>query len=215
MSKKLINYKLVINGEIRKNEEDIFFEYKGLKIKLPKDKNIAESYYSSVMSITANFGVKFTKNGVFAERSKTKENSMSLDNDLKINYNNGDEYVLNGEMPLISLYELNDSELVDEIFYDVIDFMLLDKKLDEELKTLTDDWTEDEARKAFEIYKYSKKVDPMATDIMIDDYIKKGYLNRSKGAIKFKLANFKNLETDGDEGLDNIGKVFIKVFNEG
>jgi hypothetical protein len=156
-----------------------------------------------------DFEVSISKNG----SAKIKKSSISLESNLKLKVNE-QELNLNNENGLMALYELNDGDVVDKLFNVMITQLLNQGLFNDQIEQLSDNWTEEEAKIAFDVYKFSKKVDSIGVDALIDDLIKKGKIDRTKAALKFKLANFKNLESGGDEGLDNIGQVFIKIFNE-
>lgn len=215
----MINKILTINGIIKQSNDDqySFFTHDKSLILPISFKNEMTDYVNELENLPASlildisFTLKFKKGLWSFNKNKNElsiQNSVILENSLK-------EYQISDL--LIEIYQLNGSDVLDSIIEYSINQLIVSGQLATEIDELdkyNQDWTYEEAKYALEIYKASMKMDTIGLNHLIDDYIRTGKLQRTVSAIKYKLANFKHLETLEDEGLGNVGQVFKDVFFE-
>lgn len=153
------------------------------------------------------------KNGKYHVDYSDKNNSININEmSLKIN----DEQLMTSDMPIIDFYQLNDPKELDEYIAKNIQESIDQGYFDEYFRKMDKDgmdWSHDEASFVYSLYKMSKKVDSVGIKAEIDRAIQTGKINRTPAAIVYKMNHFKFLESDGDSGMGNIGKVFVDVFN--
>lgn len=212
----MINKLLVLQGKLRQSEDSkivsLIFDDQELFLSQTLSHYFDDIQEKNmVLMVNASFLLKSNKKGFVFNRRNC---DMSIENSLLLKTDQD-----NIEIPdlLIDLYQQNGSDLFDSVVEYHINQLIGSGQLATEIDELdkyNQDWTYEEAKYALEIYKASMKMDTIGLNHLIDDYIRTGKLQRTVSAIKYKLANFKHLETLEDEGLGNVGQVFKDVFFE-